>query len=95
MLVCLTLTLLINPGAINPLRFKAIVDAKVVSVETVGGDVLNPSRKIVFKLDSGEVQWGVARGYSMGDTARVLIYQRLFSRGVEYRLLQPVATKHQ
>ena len=82
------LSLLLSPDLINPLRFKEIVKAEVLSVEAINDDVLSPSRKIVLRLDNGEVQWGLGQGYQVGDNTKVLIYQRLMTRSLEYRLLR-------
>lgn len=82
------LSLLLSPELINPLRFKEIVKAEVLSVEAINDDVLSPSRKIVLRLDNGEVQWGLGQGYQVGDNTKVLIYQRLMTRSLEYRLLR-------
>lgn len=82
------LSLLLSPDLINPLRFKEIVKAEVLSIEAINDDVLSPSRKIVLRLDNGEVQWGLGQGYQVGDNTKVLIYQRLMTRSLEYRLLR-------
>ena len=86
-------SLLTIPNTIDPMRFKYLTQAAVIRVEPIDNDVLNPARKILFRLADGSIQWGLGIGYRSGDQAQVLVYQRLMTRRVEYRLLEPVTDK--
>ena len=87
------LSLLVAPNVLDPLRYQALIEAKVISVHMVSSDVLNPSRKVVFRLSNGDVQWGLGQGYKVDDRAQVIVYQRILTRREEYRLLQPIASR--
>lgn len=84
------LSLLLAKNTINPARINAVITAEVVSVEAINDDVLRPSRKIIFRLETGEIKWAFGQGYRVGDRAQVVVYQRFLSRNLEYQLLVPI-----